>query len=374
MDRRSSRSGANVKSLRDRERIPLQDSRGKADFLTIRVSSTIFVLDDGRATVHGFRAVPSTLLNEMGFHPDWIECQLAHDERNKVRAAYIAKHAIILSALLAVGRAPLFRIRSRNPPCKCLLLWAGCAAPSEARRWKLCEATAAKRARRSSSQVQNNSAPPQFVQPKPAASQGRRAVLKIVRGHVLIDDHLVLRVDGDLGIVADGDLRMRGHGAAVGIGERQLAFAALFQRGKMRCIFATLLFQRRDLFRQILDPRTAGRALLGIARVEPFQIILQLLVGGLMNFCSDRVVKFRSLLLTALMRVPSTASNSRPKRLRSRHSKVNWRNTARKAARLSLRKSAMVLKSGFKVCNSQMTSMLRWHSASSRRLDRTRLR
>ena len=37
----------------------------------------------GRATVHGFRAVASTLLNEMGFHPDWIERQLAHDERNK---------------------------------------------------------------------------------------------------------------------------------------------------------------------------------------------------------------------------------------------------------------------------------------------------
>ena len=102
MDRRSSRSGANVESLRDRERVPLQVSRGKADFLTIRVSSTIFVLDDGRATVHGFRAVASTLLNEMGFHPDWIECQLAHDERNKFGAAYIAKHAIILSALLAL--------------------------------------------------------------------------------------------------------------------------------------------------------------------------------------------------------------------------------------------------------------------------------
>jgi hypothetical protein len=58
---------------------------------------------------------------------------------------------------------------------------------------------------------------------------------------------IVLRVDGDLDIVADGDFRMRRHGAAVGIGERHLAFAALFQRGKMRCIFATLLFQRRDL-------------------------------------------------------------------------------------------------------------------------------
>jgi integrase len=47
-----------------------------------------------RATVHGFRAVASTLLNEMGFEPDWIERQLAHDERNKVRAAY--NHATYL--------------------------------------------------------------------------------------------------------------------------------------------------------------------------------------------------------------------------------------------------------------------------------------
>jgi hypothetical protein len=30
----------------------------------------------------------STLLNERGWHPDLIELQLAHAERNKVRAAY----------------------------------------------------------------------------------------------------------------------------------------------------------------------------------------------------------------------------------------------------------------------------------------------
>jgi integrase len=41
-----------------------------------------------RGTVHGFRAVASTILNEMGFRPDVIERQLAHIERNKVRAAY----------------------------------------------------------------------------------------------------------------------------------------------------------------------------------------------------------------------------------------------------------------------------------------------
>src|SRR5207342_1796135 len=41
-----------------------------------------------RATVHGFRATASTALNEMGFRPDVIERQLAHQEQNSVRAAY----------------------------------------------------------------------------------------------------------------------------------------------------------------------------------------------------------------------------------------------------------------------------------------------
>ncbi len=42
----------------------------------------------GRMTGHGFRALASTALNEMGFRPDVIERQLAHAERNAVRAAY----------------------------------------------------------------------------------------------------------------------------------------------------------------------------------------------------------------------------------------------------------------------------------------------
>jgi integrase len=42
----------------------------------------------GLATVHGFRATASTILNERGWSPDVIERQLAHSERNKIRAAY----------------------------------------------------------------------------------------------------------------------------------------------------------------------------------------------------------------------------------------------------------------------------------------------
>ena len=41
-----------------------------------------------RATGHGFRSTASTILNEEGFRSDVIERQLAHTEKNHVRAAY----------------------------------------------------------------------------------------------------------------------------------------------------------------------------------------------------------------------------------------------------------------------------------------------
>lgn len=48
-----------------------------------------------RATVHGFRGLASTVLNESGlFQRDWIEKQLAHEEGNRVRAAYNAAEYI----------------------------------------------------------------------------------------------------------------------------------------------------------------------------------------------------------------------------------------------------------------------------------------
>jgi hypothetical protein len=42
----------------------------------------------GKVVGHGFRSMFSTVLNEAGFNRDAIERQLAHKERNKVRAAY----------------------------------------------------------------------------------------------------------------------------------------------------------------------------------------------------------------------------------------------------------------------------------------------
>ncbi len=44
--------------------------------------------EQGTVTVHGFRSTASTLLNEQGWNRDAIERQLAHGERDAVRAAY----------------------------------------------------------------------------------------------------------------------------------------------------------------------------------------------------------------------------------------------------------------------------------------------
>ena len=55
---------------------------------TISVALRRIGYSNEQMTAHGFRSLASTLLNEQGWNPDLIELQLAHKERNKVRAAY----------------------------------------------------------------------------------------------------------------------------------------------------------------------------------------------------------------------------------------------------------------------------------------------
>jgi integrase len=55
---------------------------------TIGVALRRLGYSNEQMTAHGFRSLASTLLNEQGWNPDLIELQLAHKERNKVRAAY----------------------------------------------------------------------------------------------------------------------------------------------------------------------------------------------------------------------------------------------------------------------------------------------
>ena len=54
----------------------------------IRVALRSMGYSNDEMTAHGFRAMASTRLNEMGWRPDVIERQLAHAPSNAVRAAY----------------------------------------------------------------------------------------------------------------------------------------------------------------------------------------------------------------------------------------------------------------------------------------------
>ena len=65
---------------------------GRAPIKPVSKNTILFALYrmglHSRMTGHGFRALASTILNEQGYRPDVIERQLAHTEKNDVRAAY----------------------------------------------------------------------------------------------------------------------------------------------------------------------------------------------------------------------------------------------------------------------------------------------
>jgi integrase len=61
-------------------RHPMSDETLRAALITMGYK--------GKFTPHGIRATASTLLNEHGWRPDVIEKQLAHMERDRIRAAY----------------------------------------------------------------------------------------------------------------------------------------------------------------------------------------------------------------------------------------------------------------------------------------------
>ena len=55
---------------------------------TVRQALRRLGYDNDTMTAHGFRALASTRLYEMGYHSDLIEKQLAHAVGNEVRRAY----------------------------------------------------------------------------------------------------------------------------------------------------------------------------------------------------------------------------------------------------------------------------------------------
>ena len=55
---------------------------------TVNAALRILGYDKDTMTGHGFRHMASTLLNEQGWNRDAIERQMAHAERNSIRATY----------------------------------------------------------------------------------------------------------------------------------------------------------------------------------------------------------------------------------------------------------------------------------------------
>nr|WP_242120393.1 hypothetical protein [Sphingomonas sp. JXJ CY 53] len=96
---------------------------------------------------------------------------------------------------------------------------------------------------------------------------------------MLLDDQAVLRIDCHLRIVADGHLAMGDHRACIGIGERNLSFAAFLQLAHERCAGLTLLAQSGDLGRQRLSAAGAGSILTAVDLVQFSQIALQSCIG-----------------------------------------------------------------------------------------------
>ena len=80
-------------------------SSGKAGFLAENTLRLTLHRLGFPVTAHGFRSMLTDRLNEQGFNPDAIERQLAHVERNKVRAAYLRsdfmEHRVAMMAWLA---------------------------------------------------------------------------------------------------------------------------------------------------------------------------------------------------------------------------------------------------------------------------------
>jgi len=81
----------------------------------------------GRATGHGFRATASTILNEQGWNRDAIERQLAHSEKDDVRAAY--NHAEYLPERRRMMQHWADYLDSRRPGAKVLRLAASRTEP-----------------------------------------------------------------------------------------------------------------------------------------------------------------------------------------------------------------------------------------------------
>lgn len=66
----------------------IADERATDQDVTLNAALRRLGFTSNEQTARGFRSIASTLLNELVYPSDVIELQMAHKERNRVRAAY----------------------------------------------------------------------------------------------------------------------------------------------------------------------------------------------------------------------------------------------------------------------------------------------
>src|SRR5262249_54097513 len=189
-------------------------------------------------------------------------------------------------------------------------------------------------------------------------------------GHFVRHDQVVLDVDGGLHVVADdaGAFASGRHCASIWIGQRDLpnlarperrspslAGAAFVASGGRACPLAESIWLRR--------PRPLADRLCPV----PISNVRYWLRPAPYDARSHRACS-SCPECSQPNRLPSIAITVSENKSSRRHSMTNWRQVALIAGPLSLRKSAMVLKSGMRRPVSHISSMLRWVSRSSRRL------
>ena len=207
-----------------------------------------------------------------------------------------------------------------------------------------------------------------------ACGHRHRAQLRAVAadvGDLVRNDEVVLGVDRRLHVVAH-DARSLGpvaHRSCVGIGQRELPVGLVLQAFLHLVHPAHLLAQGLELVLQCLDRGpSSSSGMRAVGGVRAPQVALDAFLDLLLALLDLGGVKLRSRLLTALNLLPSMATAACENSLSSRHSTTKRLHTLRMPAPLSRRKSAMVLKSGARRPVNHISSTLRWHSRSSRRL------
>ena len=185
---------------------------------------------------------------------------------------------------------------------------------------------------------------------------------------LMIDDELVLGVDGHLDVIAhiSDPAAAHGHGTGVGVGEGDLGLVALFDAPLQAFVILHALFQEPDLLFQLLSGELALIGFLSVVGIHLIQVGFDPLVDVFEGALELTIGEIAPRELTALNFDLSMANQVPAEEIQV--PTEGGEGPTHLLDHLCLRKLAMVLKSGASLPVSHMTSTLRLASRSKVRL------